>query len=157
MAQETEKKEKDIQQPDALLQMKLNELFNATPEEFIFRGKKHKMGWIHNGTERKFTNIVATEKNPQKTNCKIAAVLLLNGCFKIFFFYWILWRWYYYFVELDTVDVLRVMDTAKKKVQHEAFYLVTMYSTEMTDVMMTMTKKEVSRIQAAQRGEQPTV
>ena len=150
-----EKKE-PIQQPNEVLQQKLDEILNATPEEFVMNGKKHTLGWIHNGTERKFTHVIQTEKNPHKTNCKIAAILLLNGWFKIFCFYWILWRWYYYFVDLDTVEVLRLMEVAKKKMQHEAFFLVTMYSTEMADVMMTMTKKEASHIQAAQGGAQPT-
>lgn len=146
----------EIKQPDALLQEKLDELFNATPENVEVNGKTYKVGWIHNGTERKFTHVMATEKDPHKANCKIATLILLNNKWKIMFMYWFLWRWYYYVKDLDTVDVLKIMDVAKKKVQHEAFYLVTIYSTEMTDLMMTMTKKEVSRIQAAQRGAQPT-
>lgn len=147
---------KNIQTPDAALQQKLDELFNATPEEVTVNGHKYTIGWLHHGTERKITHISATEKNPQKANCKIVAAILLNGKFKILFMYWFLWRWLYYVKELDNVDALRILEVAKKKVQHEAFFLVTIYSTEMTDLMMTMTKEEVSRIQAARRGAQPT-
>jgi hypothetical protein len=147
---------KDIQAPDAALQEKLDEILNATPEKVTVNGHTYTIGWLHHGTERKMTHIAATEKDPHKANCKIAAAILLNGKFKILFMYWFLWRWLFYVKELDNVDVLRILDTAKKKVQHEAFFLATMYSTEMTDLMMTMTKEEVSRIQAARRGAQPT-
>lgn len=145
-----------IQQPDDALRKKLDELYNATPEEVSVNGHNYSIGWIKNGTQRKFTNVFTKEKNPQKANCKASALILLNNKFKIFFCYWFLWRWFYYVKELDCVDTLRILDVAKKKVQHEAFLLATIFSTEMTDLMMTMTSKEVSRIQAVQHGEQHT-
>lgn len=151
------KKEEEIKQPDGLLQERLNALYEAKPEEVKIGKKKYKIGWITNGTQRKFTDIMATEKDPHKTNCKLAAVILLNGIWKIRFMYWFLWRWFYYIKDMDNVDILRIIDVAKKKVQLEAYFLITTFSTEMTDVMMTMTKAEVSRIRAVHNGEQVTV
>jgi len=147
---------KEKETPDIVLQKKLDELYSATPEKVNVNGHTYTIGWVHNGTQRKVTHIMQNEEDPQKAHCKTVAAILLNGKFKIFFFYWFMWRWLYYVKDLDNVDVLRVLDVAKKKVQHEAFYLATMYLTEMTDLMMTMTKEEVKRFQAARRGEPHT-
>ena len=57
-------------------------------------------------------------------------------------------------IDLDENDILKVLDVSKKKVQQEQFYINTMLSTGMMDLMMTMTKKEAERIQAEQRGAQ---
>lgn len=141
-----------MEQPGEALQQLLNAIYDAKPEEVMFLGSKRKVGWITNGTQRKFSDITLTEKNVHKANCKVAAVILLNNIWKIRLFYWLLWRWYYYVKDINVTEVLRLVDAAKKKVPHDAYLLVTMYSTEMTDVMMTMTKKEVSRSRAVQAG-----
>lgn len=146
-----------IEEPGAKLQQLLNEIYEAKPEEVQFCGKTVKVGWIKNGTQRKFSDIMATEKDPHKTNCKLAAVILLNNVWKIRFCYWLLWRWYFYVKDIDVAEVLRLLDVAKKKVPQGAYLLATMYSTEMTDLMMTMTKKEVRLIQAEHHGDTATV
>jgi hypothetical protein len=68
-------------------------------------------------------------------------------------YYWILWRYYYYIVDLDDVEILRVLDIAKKKIQSNASLLVTILATAMTDLMMTMTKKEAQTTRQEQVGE----
>lgn len=145
--------EKNIEQPSIELQNVLDDILSETPTEYIFRGKKRKLGWLHKGTTRKFTHIEMKEKNEWKKRIKQCAVVQLNNVWKIRFFYWILWRYYYYIIDLDVWEVLGVLDVAKKKIQSTAFQLTTILATAMTDAMMTMTKAEVERIQAEQAGE----
>ena len=145
--------EKNIEQPSIELQNVLDDILSETPTEYIFRGKKRKLGWLHKGTTRKFTHIELKEKNEWKKRVKQCVVVQLNNVWKIRFFYWLLWRYYYYIVDLDVWEVLGVLNVAKKKIQSTAFQLTTILATAMTDAMMTMTKAEVERTQAEQTGE----
>lgn len=143
---------KKIEQPNIELQKVLDDILHETPTEYIFRGKKKMLGWLHKGTTRKFTHIELKEKNEWKKRVKQCAVVQLNNVWKIRCFYWFLWRYYYYIIDLDVWEVLAVLNVAKKKIQSAAFQLTTILATAMTDTMMTMTKVEVERIQAEQAG-----
>lgn len=145
---------KKIEQPNVELQEVLDDILNETPTEYTFRGKKRMLGWLHKGTTRKFTHIELKEKNEWKKRIKQCAVVQLNNVWKIRFFYWILWRYYYYVIDLDVWEVLGVLNVAKKKIQSAAFQLTTILATAMTDAMMTMTKAEAEHIQAEQAGEE---
>lgn len=148
--------EDKIEQPDVQLQMVLDSVLAEEPTDVMFRGKRRSIGWLKKGAMRKFSHICTKEKNDSKRNAKICVVVLLNNFWKIKLFYWIWWRWLYYVCDLDDVEVLRVVDVAKKKIPSTASSLLTILATGMTDLMMTMTKKEVSAIQAEQAGAQPT-
>ena len=143
---------KKIEQPNVELQEVLDDILNETPTEYTFRGKKRMLGWLHKGTTRKFTHIELKEKNEWKKRIKQCAVVQLNNVWKIRFFYWLLWRYYYYIIDLDVWEVLGVLNVAKKKIQSAAFQLTTILATAMTDAMMTMTKAEAEHIQAEQAG-----
>ena len=144
--------EKNIEQPSIELQNVLDDILSETPTEYIFRGKKRKLGWLHKGTTRKFTHIELKEKNEWKKRVKQCVVVQLNNVWKIRFFYWLLWRYYYYIIDLDVWEVLGVLNVAKKKIQSAAFQLTTILATAMTDAMMTMTKGEAERTRAGQAG-----
>lgn len=148
--------EKKIEQPSVDLQELLDSVLHDEPTEFVFRGKKHKLGWLRNGTMSRCSHIRANEKNEWKRNVKICVCILLNNIWKIRFLYWIYWRWLYYIKDVDIADVLRVLDVSKKKIPSNAFSLATILATGMTDVMMTMTRSEAKAIQAEQAGEQPS-
>ena len=145
---------KKIEQPNVELQEVLDDILNETPTEYTCRGKKRMLGWLHKGTTRKFTHIELKEKNEWKKRIKQCAVVQLNNVWKIRFFYWLLWRYYYYIIDLDVWEVLGVLNVAKKKIQSAAFQLTTILATAMTDAMMTMTKAEAEHIQAEQAGEE---
>lgn len=145
---------KKIEQPNIELQEVLDDILNETPTEYTFRGKKRMLGWLHKGTTRKFTHIELKEKNEWRKRIKQCAVVQLNNVWKIRFFYWLLWRYYYYIIDLDVWEVLGVLNVAKKKIQSAAFQLTTILATAMTDAMMTMTKAEAEHIQAEQAGEE---
>lgn len=138
------------------LQELLDSVLHDEPTEFVFIGKKHKLGWLRKGTMSRCSHISTKEKNEWKRNVKICVCILLNNIWKIRFLYWIYWRWLYYIKDVDISDVLRVLDVSKKKIPSNAFSLATILATGMTDVMMTMTRSEAKAIQAEQAGEQPS-
>lgn len=146
--------EKKIEQPQVDLQKLLDDVLSAEPAELVFMGKKHKIGWLHKGTMRKCSSISVNEKDEWKRNVKICVAILLNNVWKIRFAYWFLWRWLYYIKDVDVVEVLNVLDKSKKKIPSNAFSLATILATGMTDLMMSMTKKEAKATQAERAGEQ---
>lgn len=142
-------------QPELEYQRALDSIMEATPDVVQFRGRSRRIGWLHRHTERKFTHIVLTEKDVRKRNVKLCACVLTNGVFAWFkpIVYFFRWRWYWYVADLDDVEVLRVLDASKKKIQYNASLLITILATEMKDVMMTMTKSEAESTRAARSGE----
>lgn len=151
-------KQETLEQPQERLQAALDDIMEQTPEEYTFRGKKHKMGWLSNMTVRKITHIMLREKDEHKRNMKICAVLRVNDIFAWFrpIVYMVKWRWYTYVADLTDVEALRVVNASKKKVPLAASLIITILATAMMDTKMSMTKKEADAIQAAQAGEQPT-
>lgn len=145
-----------MEQPNNQLQLILDEVLAAEPSVVEFRGKKRVINWLYKGTIRKFSHVSAKEKDDWKKDVKTCAIILLNNVWKIRLFYWIYWRWLYYIVDIDIVEVLRVLDGAKKKIPSTAFSLATILVTGMSDLMMTMKTKEAKVSQAGQSGEQPT-
>ena len=148
--------EKKIGQPSVDIQKLLDSILHDEPTEFVFRGKKRKIGWLHKGTMSKCSHIVMKEDNEWKRNVKVCVCILLNNVWKIRFMYWFYWRWLYYIKDVGADEVLAILDASKKKIPSNAFSLTTILATEMTEVMMTMTKSEVKASQAEQRGEQPS-
>ena len=148
--------EKKIGQPSVDIQKILDSILHDEPTEVVFRGKKRKIGWLHKGTMSKCSHIVMKEDNEWKRNVKVCVCILLNNVWKIRFMYWFYWRWLYYIKDVGADEVLAVLDASKKKIPSNAFSLTTILATEMTEVMMTMTKSEVKASQAEQRGEQPS-
>lgn len=147
---------KKIEQPSVDFQALLDSIMEAEPTKVLFMGKFKKIGWLTNGTIRKFSHIMVKEENISKRGIKLAVVIMLNHYWKIKFLYGILWRWFYYIKDVDQVEVLRVIDAGKKKVPQGAYYLVTILQTAMMDVMMTMTNQEAKASQAGRSGAQPT-
>lgn len=153
-------KKTKVEQPEQTWKDKMAELLNAEPSEFIFRGKKRKMYWIHNRTYLKFEKVMVTEEDGWKRNIKLASLLLMNvrsgfwSMVRTKLFYPIHWRWLYYVNDVDMQDALSVIEASKKKIPSESYLLCTILATAVMDelVGMTMTKKEVKAGQAAQSG-----
>ncbi len=147
---------KKIEQPQVDLQELLDNILHDEPTEFVFMGKKRKLGWLRKGTMSRCSHVQTTEKNGWKRNVKMCTLILFNNIWKIRLFYWIYWRWLYYIADVDVSEVLNVLDKSKKKIPSNAYSLATMLATGMTELMMTMTKNEAKAIQAEQVGEQPS-
>lgn len=147
-------KEKAIEQPGLDLQEAIMDVMRKTPTELSFMGKKRKLGWISYYTQMRFSEVMIKEKNPYKRNVKVCAILLLNSFWKIKAMYWLYWRWLYYIKECEQVEVLHVLDEAKKKIQSDPFSMATILATAMMNTMMTMTRREAEHTQAVPLGGQ---
>lgn len=152
--------EKKIEQPGIDLQEVISDLMEQEPETVVVCGKKHRITWLKNSTVRKFSHIMVKEKDPWKRNVKVCACVLLNKRFGLFnrlaqsCWHWIYWRWLFYVMDIDQVEVMGVLDASKKKIQSEPLALATILATGAMDTMMTMTRQELGR--AAQGGVEPT-
>ena len=130
------------------------------PEKVTFGGKEYSIGWLHYANVRKFSHIMLKEKNPVKRNVKVCACVLLNHrwglltWFLLNICYGFYWRWLYYVRDIDQIEITKVLDCAKKKIQSEPLALNIILSTAMMDTMMMMAGHELG--QAAHDGEQPT-
>ncbi len=133
---------KKIEQPSIDLQQVLDSVLEDIPTDVEFMGRRHTVNWLKNGTVRWFSHVAVTEKNETKRAVKLCAIVLLNNIWKLRFLYWIVWRWLYYVKDVDAVELLRVLDVAKKKIPSAAYSLLTILATGMTDVMMMKTKNE---------------
>jgi len=145
--------EKKIEQPSFELQQLIDGLMEAEPETVVVNGKKRCIGWLHNGVTRKFSHIMLKEEDPWKRNVKIVACILLNHRYGLVtwllehLWYWIYWRWLYYVVDIDQVDVMGVLNASKKKIQSEPLAVATILATGVMDTMMTMTRRELGRVE----------
>lgn len=148
--------DKHIEQPGVDLQQLVDNIIEDTPTAVEFLGKKRTIDWFYKGTRRMFTHICMTEKNEDKRNAKLCAIVLLNGYFMLRLCYAFYWRWIYYIKDPNPVEVLRLLDACKKKIPSTASSLVTILSTGMSDLMMNMARKEVRAIQAERAGEAHT-
>ena len=146
---------KEIKQVNDEQQKALNAVLEDSVDVVEVRGKKKKVRWLRNCTIRKVTDIMLKDHGHESmVNCKSAAAIVLNGYWSIKLRWWWVWRWYYYVKQYRDVELSELIEVGKKKVDVESYYLTTTYLTAMKDTMMAMTRKEVERFLAAQRGEQ---
>lgn len=149
-----------VEQPNIKWKKLLGDVISAEPEEFMFRGKKHSLGWIHKRTYLKIERVMVKDEDGWKRNVKLASLILMNvrsgfwSMVRTLIYYPIHWRWMYYVSDLDMADVLSVLDASKKKIPSIPFMLTTTLAIAMMDeiVGMTMTKKEAKAGQAAPSG-----
>ena len=146
---------KEIEQVNDEQQKKLNAVVDDSVDIVYVRGKKVRVKWMRNYAIRKVTDILLGDHGHENmVNCKCAAAMVLNGYWSIKLCWWLLWRWYYYVKQYRDSELSELIEVGKKKVDVESYYLTTTYLTAMKDTMMAMTRKEVERFLAAQRGEQ---
>ena len=77
---------------------------------------------------------------------KEAALMVLNHDLKIRFFYWFYWRWLAF--RYDETQLAPIIAEGKKKIPLEAHYATILFSKDMNEAMMKMTKKEAEQYQA---------
>ena len=168
-------KEPKIEQPGLELQMQLLSLMNndATEVTILRTKKKYKIRWLKNGQLTKLTSLLLhkTDVEKEKTTrsevldsiledsklaCKAAAIITLDGYWKILFWYGIRWRWFYYIRQYDNIQLEPILSAGKKKVPLLGFYKITTSLTEARDTLMQMRTAEVEATLLAQSMEQPT-
>lgn len=139
-------------------EQELNSIAENTPSVVMVGKKKVKVEWLRRGTLRKFTDIMLDKRDDldseSKVTCKLAAVVVLNGYWKIKFYYPLLWRWYYYIKQYTDEQLLPIIDEGKKKVQLQEYYMIMMLSQGLKDTHKTMTREEVNRTLRELQSEQ---
>lgn len=145
-------------------QLYLSLINNDATEVGILRTKKkYKIRWLKNGQIEKLTRLLMHKKtiDDDKTSgsavmdtiledaklaCKAAAIIILDGYWKLKFRYWFLWRWFYYVKQYDNIQLESILEVGKKKVPQMQFYRTIMCLTEAKDSLMRMRTEEVEAI-----------
>jgi hypothetical protein len=146
-----------IERPSLEDETLLNDIMDDSVDEVSIKGckKKYKIGWLKKGAIRKYTSVLMKDKDDDTLSCKCAAIIILNGYWKIKFLYWMLWRWFFYIRQYSDEQLVPIIATGKKKVPSMQFLISTILMTEMRDTMMTMTKEEAERFRQGLPTEKP--
>ena len=154
--------EEKVEQPSLdAQQIYLSLISNDAEEVGILRTKKkYKIRWLKNGQLEKLSRLLLHKKTidektttgsdvmdaileDNKLTCKAAAIIILDGYWKIKFRYWWLWRWFYYIRQYDNIQLHEILEVGKKKVPLNQFFATIMSLTEAKDSLMRMRVKEV--------------
>ena len=157
-----ETKEQPLKQPETETQeLYLSMINNDAEEVSILRTKKkYKIRWLKNGQLEKLTRLLLHKKSVDKKDesetdifseilsdvklcSKAAAIIILDGYWKLKFRYWFLWRWFYYVKQYDNIQLAPILETGKKKVPQLQFLQSIMFLTEAKDSLMRMRVTEV--------------
>ena len=170
-----EQEEQILEQPSYDAQQILLSLTNNDAEEveILRTNKKYKIRWLKNGQLDKLTRLLLHKKSideqqttgnevfdeiyeDTKLACKAAAIIVLDGYWKLKFRYWYLWRWFYFVRQYDNIQLQKILEVGKKKVPLNQFYATIMSLTEAKDTLMRMRAKEVEAILREQSMAQPS-
>lgn len=154
--------EQKIEQPTLDAQQLYLAMINNDAEEveILRTKKKYKIRWLKNGQLEKLTRLLLHKKTidentstgsdvmdaileDSKLACKAAAIIILDGYWKLKFRYWYLWRWFYYVRQYDNIQLDKILEVGKKKVPQMQFFRTIMSLTEAKDSLMRMRAKEV--------------
>ncbi|SBV91922.1 hypothetical protein [uncultured Dysgonomonas sp.] len=121
---------------------------------------RYKVGWIRPFTTEKLSLLelnsgieatnTETDKNVKgraKILSKAASYIILNGV-SIFFFHWLVWRYFYYIKGYSFDQLLPIIEKAKKKVPQVKLYLGLTLVSHMKITNPTLTKEEADQFQA---------
>lgn len=158
-------KEPEIRQPSVAEQRTYASMRDndATVVTILGTKKKYKIRWAKKGQISKLSRLLirkgdTDDKDKEEKSildavnddvrltCKVAAVYILDGYWKLKFRYWFLWRWFYYIRQYDDVQLQPILDEGKKKVPLPQFLIATMSLTEARATLMNMRTEEAERI-----------
>ena len=136
---------------------------DATIVGILGTKKKYKIRWLKNGQIDRLSRLLirkgdtdnedGTKDNPldaiiedTKIASKAAAIIILDGYWKLKFRYWYLWRWFYYIRQYDNSQLQELLDAGKKKVPLTQFLMTTMSLTGVRATLMNMRTEEAEAI-----------
>lgn len=136
---------------------------DATVVGILGTKKKYKIRWLRNGQIEKLSRLLirkgntdnedGTKDNPldaiiedTKIASKAAAIIILDGYWKLKFRYWYLWRWFYYIRQYDDTQLHEIIEEGKKKVPLTPFLLTIMSLTGAKATLMNMRMEEAEVI-----------
>ena len=154
-------KEPKIEQPSIEAQRNYTSIRDndATIVEILGTNKKYKIRWMKNGQIDRLSRLLirkgdtdnedGTKDNAldsivedSKLACKAAAIMILDGYWKLKFRYWYLWRWFYYIRQYDNVQLQALLEEGKKKIPLVQFLATTMLLTGAKATLMNMRTEE---------------
>jgi len=162
----TENLEPQVDQPSIDIQQLYLSLVSNDPDEveILRTNKKYKIRWLKNGQLERLTKLLIGNRPSAnatgtvagdvydailedcKLACKAAAIIILDGYWKLKFRYWLLWRWFYYVKQYDNIQLIKILEVGKKKVPLKQFYGTITSLTEAKDTLMRMRTEEVEAI-----------
>lgn len=136
---------------------------DATVVGILGTNKKYKIRWLKNGQIDRLSRLLIRKgdtdnEDGKKDNqldailedsklaCKAAAIIILDGYWKLKFRYWYLWRWFYYIRQYDNVQLQALLDEGKKKVPLTQFLMTTMSLTGVRATLMNLRTEEAEHI-----------
>ena len=136
---------------------------DATVVPILGTKKKYKIRWLKNGQIERLSRLLIRKGDTDnedkgrdlplnaiiddtKLASKAAAIIILDGYWKLKFRYWYLWRWFYYIRQYDGEQLQPILDEGKKKVPLTQFLLTTMSLAGARATLMNMRTEEVERI-----------
>jgi hypothetical protein len=168
------KEEPKVEQPNINAQLLYMSMKNNEADEvkILRTNKTYQIRWLKNGQLDKLTSlllrkdgkkerpsdddIMSVIMEDRKLACKAAAIIILDGYWKLKFRYWFLWRWFYYIKQYDDIQLQPLLETGKKKVPLMQFYMTITSLTEAKDSLMRMRKEEAEATLLAQSTAQPS-
>lgn len=81
-------------------------------------------------------------------NHKQAALMVLNSFFKIKLFWCFLWRWWAYVKGYEEHQLTDIISEGKKKIPLSAYWMNLLFTLDMRNDWMQMTKKEAEQYRA---------
>ena len=135
---------------------------DATVVGILGTNKKYKIRWLKNGQIDRLSRLLIRKGDTDdkdgkmdspldaiiedtKIACKSAAIIILDGYWKLKFRYWFLWRWFYYIRQYDNVQLQELIEEGKKKVPLPQFLLTTMLLTGVKATLMNLRTEEAER------------
>lgn len=157
--------EPKVEQPDVQAQRTYASIRDndATIVSILGTKKKYKIRWLKNGQIDRLSRLLIRKGDTDnedgqrdspldailddsKLACKAAAIIILDGYWKLKFRYWYLWRWFYYIRQYDNVQLQELLDEGKKKVPLTQFLMTTMSLTGARATLMNMRTEEAEHI-----------
>lgn len=125
-------------------EVEYNSIVENEADIVVVRGRKVSIKWVHPGTQRKLSKVMVKYGSDDTLQYRCAAICVLNGYFKILFFYWFLWRWYFFVKGYAPEELKPIFELAKKKVQQETSLqnMVSLIAVKDTLKKQTMTSVE---------------
>ena len=154
-------KEPKIEQPSVEAQRTYASIRDndATIVGILGTNKKYKLRWLKNGQIDKLSRLLIRKADTDdqdgkkdsaldsviedsKLACKAAAIIILDGYWKLKFRYWYLWRWFYYIRQYDNIQLQGLLEEGKKKIPLVQFLATTMLLTGAKATLMNMRTEE---------------
>ena len=133
---------------------KLHEVRTGGKSAVRWGRMEFRIGWMRPYTLERITGL-ALDGKEDEIPARTAALILLNGYFRINLLYWLAWRWLYHCVPSEVLTGIISEGKKKEASLTQDYWTCIILATVMRDTRMNLTKEEAGRILQEQRGAKP--